>query len=79
MIDDFKVPNDPGYIYDNYGPERALTETILPEEPLRGWTVFYPAVPSNEETGARRGSCVLISPLLAPKIDTPHLRAHRVL
>lgn len=62
MIDDFEVPGDPGYGYDDYGEGKRLTESYLPAEVLNGWTLFYPAAPSAEETGARRGSCVLVGP-----------------
>jgi hypothetical protein len=62
MIDDFKVPGDPGYSYDDYGPGGALVEDYLPEMP--GWALQYPSAPSSEETGAKRGCCVLTSPTL---------------
>jgi len=61
MIDDFSVPDDPGYAYDDYGPGRALDakyiEPIVKEQEL---AVFYPATAAREESGARRG-CVVLS------------------
>jgi predicted O-methyltransferase YrrM len=63
MIDDFAVPGDPGYHYDDYGDGKALVEDSLP--PLPGWSLRYPVAASDMETGARRGSCVLLSPALA--------------
>lgn len=63
MIDDFKVPDDPGYRYDDYGSGKALEAEYLPALP--GWALLYPAAQSTEETGAKRGSCVLMSPTLA--------------
>jgi hypothetical protein len=30
MIDDFRVPGDEGYAYDDYGPGKALTADYLP-------------------------------------------------
>ena len=29
MIDDFQVPDDPGYAYDDYGPGKALTPDLV--------------------------------------------------
>jgi predicted O-methyltransferase YrrM len=56
VIDDFHVPNDPGYGYDIYdGTPFALDEFEIPE----GTTIAYPTVPAREETGARRGSVFL--------------------
>jgi predicted O-methyltransferase YrrM len=75
MIDDFQVPGDDGYTYDDYGPSKALVESYLPGMP--GWTLLYPSAPSAAETGARRGCCVLVSPELS--VDVPELRVARVL
>lgn len=63
MIDDFKVPGDSGYRYDDYGSGKALEAEYLPALP--GWAMLYPAAPSTKETGAKRGSCVLLSPTFA--------------
>ncbi len=49
MIDDFAVPDDPGYGYDDYGPGKAQTREYLP--PMPGWPLFYPTAPSRAETG----------------------------
>lgn len=74
MIDDFEVPDDPGYGFDDYGSEvGALTAAILPPE-VAGWRLLYPAVRSSDETGRRRGSCVLVSPALGA-IEFETLRA----
>jgi hypothetical protein len=60
MIDDFRVPGDPGYGYDDYGPETGVLswEYIGPAVPATA-AVFYPARASGEETGRRRGCVVL--------------------
>lgn len=79
MADDFEVPGDEGYGYADYGPESALTEAALPEDALRGWALLYPASSSNEETGARRGCCVLASPAVAEQAQVPSLRFGRVI
>jgi hypothetical protein len=60
MIDDFQVPDDHGYGYDDYGIGRALTKDyIAPHVTQYQLTEFYPTVPSALETGARRGCVVL--------------------
>ena len=65
MIDDFAVPDDPGYGFARYG-DTPLTVDYLPE--LCGWTRSYPAAPATGETGAKRGCIVLASPALSPFI-----------
>jgi predicted O-methyltransferase YrrM len=77
MVDDFQVPGDPGYTYDDYGPGKALVESYLP--PLEGWVLLYPSLPSAQETGARRGCCVLVSPALVDAVQVPELKAARTL
>lgn len=59
LVDDFRVPDDPGYAYDDYGPGAVLEPEIL--APLSGSNVavYWPAAPSATETGARRGWVVL--------------------
>jgi predicted O-methyltransferase YrrM len=59
MIDDFAVPYDPGYAWDNYGPGKQLTLDLLSVGDARDAHLFFPALPSQAETGARRGCCVL--------------------
>ncbi|MGH7488291.1 MAG: hypothetical protein ACREMY_22235, partial [bacterium] len=67
MIDDFQVPGDPGYSFDDYGPGKALTSEYLPE--LNGWGLFYPCAPSSSETGARRGCAVLATPPMSSVVQ----------
>lgn len=59
MIDDFQVPDDPGYLFDTYRDgSRLCLERIrgsLPEAAA----VYFPAAPSHAETGWRRGSAVV--------------------
>ena len=61
MIDDFKVPFDNGYGYDDYGDGKALVPAYI-EPAIRSFQLraFYPSAPSAEETGARRGCVVLV-------------------
>jgi hypothetical protein len=75
MVDDFEVPGDPGYGFDEYGPGRQLTESILPGDALSRWDVFYPAAPASTETGSRRGSAFVVSPSLTTVVaGSPLLR-----
>jgi len=59
MIDDFRVPDDPGYRCDSYGPGATLELDYLRIGELPETRIFFPAVPSGEETGACRGCVVL--------------------
>jgi hypothetical protein len=60
MIDDFEVPGDPGFDYDDYGAGKALNvEYIAPLAEKHGLAIFYPSVSSREETGRRRGCAIL--------------------
>ena len=60
MIDDFQVPDDAGYGYDDYGVGKTLTtEYIAPLVSQFQLAEFYPKTPSAMETGLRR-RCVVI-------------------
>ena len=60
MIDDFQVPDDPGYQYDDYGPDKALTLGYIASVVERfDLAVSYPKLASSDESGARRGCVVL--------------------
>ncbi len=74
MIDDFQVPGDEGYAFDDYGPGKALTADYLPTGSLSGWSILYPLAASQEETGARRGCCVLASSEMSRVVQVPSLR-----
>jgi hypothetical protein len=58
LVDDFQVPHDAGYGYDDYGPGAAFSVDYLATE-VDGLSVFYPSTPSAAETGQRRGCIVL--------------------
>lgn len=59
-IDDFEVPDDPGYGFDYYDAERALTlATVTPIVQRFDLTVFFPSLRADEESGKRRGAVVL--------------------
>jgi hypothetical protein len=60
LIDDFEVPDDPGYGFDAYGPGATLNASYIdPSVRMHGLVTLYPATPSSVETGMRRG-CVIL-------------------
>ena len=61
MIDDFEVPGDPGYGFNDYGPGLRF-DTELLSGATGDYRRFYPATPSREETGYRRGFILLAPP-----------------
>jgi hypothetical protein len=69
MIDDFRVPGDTGYMYDNYGRGKCLSISDLHKSVAAHPSVFFPSDPSSNETGARRGVVVLTERPLAEKIE----------
>ncbi len=59
MIDDFKVPNDQGYGFDDYGEGAILSlDYIAPLDDL-GVVPYFPDSPSSLETGVCHGCVVL--------------------
>jgi hypothetical protein len=62
MVDDFQVPFDDGYGYDDYGTGKSLiADYIEPVVAAHSLGVFYPSTPSVQETGAQRGCVVICS------------------
>jgi predicted O-methyltransferase YrrM len=60
VIDDFEVPFDPGYGYDDYGPGKALTASLIaPLVSRYQLQIYYPSTHSAIESGLRRGCAVL--------------------
>ena len=59
MIDDFAVPDDPGYGFDDYGPGKVLTLDYLGSRTAPPMALWLPACASAAESGARRGCVVL--------------------
>lgn len=60
MIDDFEVPGDAGYGFDDFGPGKTLNaHYIAPTVAEYSLSVFYPSLPAIEETGTRQGCVVL--------------------
>lgn len=63
LIDDFKVPDDAGYGYDDYGPNKVLDAGYLnPAIEQYDLVIRYPAIASNMESGAKRGCAVVTGP-----------------
>jgi predicted O-methyltransferase YrrM len=61
MVDDFRVPGDADYGYDDYGSEKALTDTYISSAVVKlGLCTHYPSTPGRFEGGQRRG-CVVLS------------------
>lgn len=61
MIDDFKVPDDAGYGYDNFGRETNLSlEKFEKQFRALNLKMYFPAVRSDMETGKKRG-CIILS------------------
>lgn len=60
VIDDFRVPDDAGYGFDDYGGTKVIgPELIADVVKKHDLAVFYPATHSSVETGAKRGTAYL--------------------
>jgi predicted O-methyltransferase YrrM len=58
IVDDFEVPGEPDYNFDDYGPGKRLCLDLVGDTGLALFT-FFPAAPAATETGFRRGCVVL--------------------
>lgn len=69
MIDDFEVPGDPGYAFDDYGRDRKLSLDYLSELlTSRSLVPFFPSAAAGDETGERRGWVLIV-----PEGDTSRI------
>jgi hypothetical protein len=59
MIDDFAVPDDPGYSFDDFGAHDALTLSYLIDHTVLPAGVWFPRCGADSESGARRGCAIL--------------------
>ena len=63
MIDDFRVPGDDGYGYDDYGSGKKIEidyiKDIITKYKLK---IFSPKISSSQETGEKRGCAILLTP-----------------
>lgn len=60
VIDDFEVPFDGGYTWDDYGEGKALNLNYISRSEIADCIIGFPIMPSDEENGARRGACVVV-------------------
>lgn len=75
MIDDFQVPDDEGYGFDEFGPLRLNRNYLQSRDSVGDYRYLWPSVPSGEETGYRRGCGVLVPPtLLGAALEIKGLR-----
>ena len=66
VIDDFEVPGDRGYAFDDYGAGKALNAEYISAAAERfKLRAYYPTTPSASETGAKRGCVVLANRTLS--------------
>ena len=79
MVDDFAVPGEDGYRYDDYGPGKALSLEYLRPFDGTGLGYFFPSLPAAEETGERRGCVVIAKTRRAVErlCALPSVRVHR--
>ncbi len=71
VIDDFRVPHDDGYAFDDYGPGKRLDLDYLAGTTVHAWPAFFPALPGRDEDGGKRGCVVLASDdELAGRLDS---------
>ena len=59
IIDDFQVPGDPSYGFDDYGPGKKLSLELI--HPFRDKIseVYFPSLRGSDETGRRRGAVII--------------------
>lgn len=69
MVDDFEVPGDPGYGFDDYGNGKQLSLRDFPLHKDKRITCYFPSVPSSRETGLRRGVIVAATQNLVRQLD----------
>lgn len=60
IVDDFRVPFDLGYSYDDYGKGKTLSLEILEGLLSPEIQIAFPSTPSTSESGARRGCIILM-------------------
>jgi len=61
IIDDFEVPFDSGYHFNDYKGKMALSLKYFDFTKIKNIVLFSPSAPSSCETGFKRGSITLIS------------------
>lgn len=78
LVDDFCVPGDDGYGYDDYGVGKSLELGYMQPGLLQfGLDAYFPKLPSSEETGSRRGCAVIAPRHLRSRLDAlPGIARH---
>ena len=61
VIDDFRVPLDDDYGFDDYGPGQVLDMDYINRCGIKRGIAFFPSVSGKWETGEKRGYMVLVS------------------
>lgn len=59
VVDDFQVPDDPDYTFDDFGPGTRLDLDYVRRTGVAGLEVFFPALPGTKEDPPRRGCTVM--------------------
>jgi len=59
IIDDFEVPDDPGYTFDDFGPGKRFSLEMLAFLADHAEPLFYPRARAEAETGSKRGAVVI--------------------
>jgi len=63
IIDDFEVADDIGYGFDQYPRSGTLNLGYLETSGMKDrFQLYYPAASSDVESGAKRGSLILVTP-----------------
>ena len=70
MIDDFQVPGDAGYKFDDYGPGKSLSLRDFPFQDDSRIAAYFPARHSSRESGIKRGCIVLVSQDMKSVVDS---------
>ena len=61
LVDDYEVPDDPEYSFDDYGAGKALDAAYAaPSMATHGLSMYSPHRRAADETGARRGCAVFV-------------------
>jgi predicted O-methyltransferase YrrM len=68
IVDDFQVPDDPDYTFDNFGPGKRLDLEYVRHTGVADLEIFFPALPGMEEDPPRRGCVVMTTDVPMAKI-----------
>lgn len=70
MIDDFEVPNDVDYGFDDYGPGSRLSLRDFALHQDNRIVCYLPARAASQESGLRRGAIVVASLSIKNRVDS---------